>query len=106
MTQFFKVGSQLGIKTWMVDRAEISRLHPLLNTDKLVGAMYSPQDGTVDPTTVCTAYIKGATKYGAEVEFSYIYNAKAMRFGVYIVNRRIEPVHRLKASVLPAIYGL
>ena len=34
----------------MVTPEEIKVIHPLLNTDKILGGLYVPADGSVDPT--------------------------------------------------------
>ena len=34
----------------MVTQEEIKEIHPLLNTDILLGGLYVPADGSVDPT--------------------------------------------------------
>lgn len=65
---FIQIGRDYGTESHMVTPSEISSLHPLMNTDGLVGGVYSPQDGSLDPATLCTGYIKAATKYGAKVK--------------------------------------
>ncbi|XP_039268974.2 sarcosine dehydrogenase, mitochondrial-like isoform X2 [Styela clava] len=61
------IGSEFGIEASLVDADQISKLHPFIETKNLLGGVYSPNDGSVDPATLCTSYIKAATKYGAEV---------------------------------------
>ena len=34
----------------IVDPQEIKYLHPLINTDGIVGGVYVPTDGSIDPT--------------------------------------------------------
>ena len=34
----------------MVSPTEIKELHPFLNTDNIIGGIYVPEDGSVDPT--------------------------------------------------------
>ena len=42
-------------------------MHPLLRVDDIYGGVYSPGDGTIDPTSICNAYAKAAKKYGGGV---------------------------------------
>ena len=37
----------------IVSPAEIREIHPHLNTDKILGGLYAPNDGSVDPTGEC-----------------------------------------------------
>ena len=41
---------------------------PLLRTDDLVGALYHPQDGYINPADVTQAMAKGARQHGATIE--------------------------------------
>ena len=44
------LGNYQGIDVKMVDPQEIKHLHPLINTDGLVGGIYQRSDGSIDPT--------------------------------------------------------
>ena len=44
------LGNYQGIDVKMVDPQEIKHLHPLINTDGLVGGIYQGSDGSIDPT--------------------------------------------------------
>ena len=37
----------------IVSPTEIREIHPHLNTDKIIGGLYAPNDGSVDPTGEC-----------------------------------------------------
>lgn len=50
-----------------VEPAEIKRLNPLYDTSDLVGGIFTPGDGHVDPSGTCQAMAKGARQMGAEV---------------------------------------
>uniref|UniRef100_H2ZAI6 FAD dependent oxidoreductase domain-containing protein n=1 Tax=Ciona savignyi TaxID=51511 RepID=H2ZAI6_CIOSA len=56
--------SALGVDIFELMPNDISKLHPLLNTKDLYGAVYSPQCGTIDPATYCMSYVKAGAKYG------------------------------------------
>lgn len=57
-----------GVESHLLTPAETKKLYPLLNTDDLYGSLYSPGDGTVDPSSYCAALVKGATLKGATVK--------------------------------------
>lgn len=42
-------------------------VHPLLRVDDIYGGVYSPGDGTIDPTSICNAYAKASRKFGGGV---------------------------------------
>ena len=50
-----------------VDVGEVRRLWPLAETGDVIGAVYAPEDGRVNPSDLCLALIKGARARGAEV---------------------------------------
>ena len=59
-------------KAYGVEAAEISvteaaRHWPLLNTEDVIGAVFSPDDGRVNPSDLCLALTKGAKARGARV---------------------------------------
>ena len=56
-----------GVETREVGISEVQQLWPLLNTDDLVGAVFSPDDGRVNPSDLCQALIKGARAGGARI---------------------------------------
>lgn len=43
------------------------QVHPLLRVDDIYGGVYSPGDGTIDPTSICNAYAKAARKFGGGI---------------------------------------
>lgn len=43
------------------------QIFPLLDSNEFLAALYSPTDGVVDPSLLCTALTKVATKHGASV---------------------------------------
>ncbi len=56
-----------GVEAHEIDVAEAKRLWPLMRTDDLIGAVFSPGDGRVDPSNLCTALAKGARTSGARI---------------------------------------
>ena len=55
------------VEAEVVDAAEAGRHWPLIRTDDLLGAVYSPADGRVNPSDVCAALVKGAKAHGARI---------------------------------------
>ncbi|MGB1159865.1 MAG: FAD-dependent oxidoreductase [Alphaproteobacteria bacterium] len=51
----------------VIDAAECARRHPLISTDNLVGGLWDPLDGDIDPAQLCQALARRARKAGAEV---------------------------------------
>ena len=56
-----------GIESHILNKGEIKDLYPLMNVDDLVGGLYSPTDGTIEPDGITRAYCKGATNLGASI---------------------------------------
>ena len=46
---------------------DVARLWPLMNCSDVVGAVYAPDDGRVNPSDVCAALSKGARNRGAQI---------------------------------------
>ncbi|PSN29571.1 hypothetical protein C0J52_25788 [Blattella germanica] len=61
------IGRSFGIESHILDPKETQKLFPLINPDAIVGSIYSPGDGVVDPAMLCTALTKHATKKGGKV---------------------------------------
>ncbi len=56
-----------GIEVRAVDMDEARELWPLMNTDDVLGAYFSPGDGRVGASDVCAALAKGAKAAGAKI---------------------------------------
>ena len=46
---------------------QVARLNPLYDVSAILGALYTPDDGHVDPSGACQAMAKGARQRGAEI---------------------------------------
>ena len=57
----------MGLDTDIVGPDEIARLSPITNPKGLLGALYDPLDGHLDPSGTTQAYAKGARMQGAEI---------------------------------------
>jgi len=61
------VGRSLGFNIELVDTDFINQLHPFYNLDGVLGALYTPDDGHVDPSGVTQAMATGARNLGAKI---------------------------------------
>jgi len=57
--------NSLGVESRLVDPADIRRLCPLVRTDDLLAAAWSPDDGHCTPESVVLGYATGARRHGA-----------------------------------------
>lgn len=56
-----------GQEAHLISPTEVKRLNPLYDVSRIVGALYTPDDGHVDPSGACNAMAKGARALGAEI---------------------------------------
>ncbi len=57
----------MGLDTAILTPAEIAEMAELVNTDGILGALYDPLDGHLDPSGTTHAYAKAARMGGAEI---------------------------------------
>ena len=57
----------MGLETELVGPDEISKSRPITNTEGVLGALYDPLDGHLDPSGTTHAYAKAARLQGAEI---------------------------------------
>ena len=58
----------MGLETEIVGPEEIRKIAPVTNTDGILGALYDPLDGHLDPSGTTHAYAKAARMAGATIE--------------------------------------
>ena len=58
----------MGLETEIVGPEEIRKIAPVTNTDGILGALYDPLDGHLDPSGTTHAYAKAARLGGATIE--------------------------------------
>lgn len=58
----------MGLETEIVGPEEIARIAPITNIDGVIGALYDPLDGHLDPSGTTHAYAKAARMGGATIE--------------------------------------
>ena len=64
----------VGIQSELVGPEDMKKIYPLINTEGIVGGLFHPNDGHVDPASVTQAMAKGARQRGAEI---YTFNPVA-----------------------------
>ncbi|MDJ0784685.1 MAG: FAD-dependent oxidoreductase [Desulfosarcinaceae bacterium] len=57
----------LGLDVDWIEPSKMVEMHPLMNVEGLIGGLYWPDDGDVDPNGITQAFAIGARKYGAEI---------------------------------------
>lgn len=58
----------MGLETEIVGPEEIKKIAPITNIDGIIGALYDPLDGHLDPSGTTHAYAKAARMGGATIE--------------------------------------
>ncbi len=58
----------MGLETEIVGPEEIAKITPITNLDGIIGALYDPLDGHLDPSGTTHAYAKAARMGGATIE--------------------------------------
>lgn len=56
-----------GIEATSISTGEARERWPMMNTEDVLGAVWSPHDGRVSPSDVCAALVKGAKAQGARL---------------------------------------
>ena len=96
------VGQALGFNITLIDNSSIAKLHPYYNLDGVVGALYTPDDGHVDPYGVTQALAKGAKQLGAKIlRRQLITNIQQRSNGewrVYLGSEYIDCEHVINAA--------
>ena len=58
-------GDHFGLDLELVTPEEVARLNPLLDVSGLLGGLYCPTDGSVDPAGLTSSFARGARGLGA-----------------------------------------
>lgn len=61
------LGRAFGLEAEVVDATRAKELWPLIETDDVIGAVWSPADGRVNPSDVALALSKGARARGVQI---------------------------------------
>lgn len=65
---FLSMAAGMGVDFELLDAAESARRHPLISTEGMLGALWDPLDGDIDPAQLCQALARRARNAGAEVQ--------------------------------------
>ena len=66
-SHFASMARGMGVHFEVIDAEECARRHPLVSTDNLLGGLWDPLDGDIDPAQLCQALARRARKAGAEI---------------------------------------
>ena len=64
---FASMAKGMGVDFEVIDAEECQRRHPLISTENLVGGLWDPLDGDIDPAQLCQALARKARLAGAEI---------------------------------------
>lgn len=64
---FASMARGMGVDFEVIGAAECARRHPLISTDNLLGGLWDPLDGDIDPAQLCQALARRARHAGAEI---------------------------------------
>lgn len=64
---FASMARGMDVEFEVIDAEECARRHPLISTKNLIGGLWDPMDGDIDPAQLCQALARRARKAGAEV---------------------------------------
>lgn len=64
---FTSMARGMGVHFEVIDKAECSRRHPLISTENLLGGLWDPLDGDIDPAQLCQALVRRARRANAHV---------------------------------------
>ena len=64
---FASTAKGMGVDFEIIDAEECARRHPLISTDNLIGGLWDPLDGDIDPAQLCQALARRARNAGAKI---------------------------------------
>ena len=84
---FQSMAKGMGVEFELLPPEECARRHPLISTEGLLGALWDPLDGDIDPAQLCQALARRARKAGAEVyRFTDVEDLVQNRDGSWVVH--------------------
>jgi len=91
---FISLAKGMGVAFEFIDAEECKKRHPLITTGNLLGALWDPLDGDIDPAQLCQALARRARKAGAEVtRFNPVHNLTQKLNGEWIVHTKDGDIH-------------
>lgn len=84
---FISLAKGMGVEFELIDAEECQKRHPLITTDGLLGALWDPMDGDIDPAQLCQALARRARNAGAEIyRFTPVTGLTEMPDGSWVVH--------------------
>ncbi len=78
-----------GIEFNLLTPAALKEIYPFLEVDGILGGLWDPDDGDIDPAQVTQAFAKGARNYGAEIKrFNPVYRIERDKGGDWILETK------------------
>ncbi len=91
---FLSLAKGMGVDFEVIDAEECRRRHPLITTENLLGALWDPLDGDIDPAQLCQALARRARKAGAEIQrFNPVLGLTQKPDGEWIVRTKNGDIH-------------
>ncbi|MEM6357321.1 MAG: FAD-dependent oxidoreductase, partial [Pseudomonadota bacterium] len=112
---YISMAKGMGVDLEWVDAEECARRHPLLSPDGLIGAVWDPSDGDIDPAQLCQALVRRARRAGAEVSrFNPVVGLEQRPDGTWKVRTEKGDLHAeaivnaggYRANEVAAMYGM
>ncbi|MGB1255072.1 MAG: FAD-dependent oxidoreductase [Thiolinea sp.] len=83
----------MGVDMEVIDGPEVSKRHPLMRSDNILGAWWDPLDGYIDPSGITFALARQARKAGAEVSrFNPVESITRKANGEFIVHTKLGDI--------------
>ena len=64
---FLSMAKGMGVEFELIDAEECKKRHPLIETHEMLGGLWDPLDGDIDPAQLCQALARRARLAGAEI---------------------------------------
>lgn len=91
---FMSLAKGMGVDFELIDADECRKRHPLISADNLLGALWDPLDGDIDPAQLCQALARRARKAGAKVyRFNPVNGLTQKANGEWIVHTKDGDIH-------------
>jgi dimethylglycine dehydrogenase len=91
---FLSMAKGMDVDFELLDAEESKRRHPLISTDNLLGALWDPNDGDIDPAQLCQALARRARLAGAEIyRFTPVIDLTQNTDGTWIVHTDKGDIH-------------
>ncbi|XP_065183670.1 sarcosine dehydrogenase, mitochondrial-like [Sycon ciliatum] len=99
MKRTASMGHAVGIESSVISPAEAKEIHPFVNVDDVVGAVYSPGDGIVEPAGLVSAYSRAAVRNGAKIfEDCPVLTIETSKEGFHS-SRQVSAVHTDRGTI-------